>query len=78
VPDELQRAQLALMRARAAQKQLALLTPVEINIERPDGLLVDWLVGQVYAVFVTAPRAAASYRPRSSKDDRNDARLLAN
>lgn len=60
------------------QKQLALLSPVEINIERPDGLLVDWLVSQGYAVFVTAPRAAASHRPRSSKDDRNDARLLAN
>ena len=59
------------------QKQLALLSPVEINMERPDGLLVDWLVSQGYAVFVTAPRAAASHRPRSSKDDRNDARLLA-
>lgn len=60
------------------QDQLAQLTPVEINIERPDGLLVDWLVMQGYAVYVTPPRAVASHRPRSSKDDRNDARLLAN
>lgn len=60
------------------QQQLAALAPVEINLERPDGLLVDWLVGQGYAVFVTAPRAAASHRSRDSKDDRQDARLLAN
>jgi transposase len=60
------------------QEQLARLTPVEINIERPDGLLVDWLVMQGYAVYVTPPRVVASHRPRSSKDDRNDARLLAN
>lgn len=60
------------------QEQLAALTPVEINIERPDGLLVDWLVLAGYAVFVTTPRAAASHRSRDSKDDRQDARLLAN
>ena len=60
------------------QQQLAALIPVEVNLERPDGLLVDWLVQAGYAVFVTAPRAAASYRSRSSKDDRQDARLLAN
>lgn len=60
------------------QKHLANLTPLEINIERPDGLLVDWLFMEGYPVFVTAPRAAASHRTRSSKDDRNDARLLAN
>jgi len=60
------------------QEHLARLAPVEINIERPDGLLVDWLVMQGYAVYVTPPRVVASQRPRSSKDDRNDARLLAN
>jgi transposase len=60
------------------QQQLAALVPVEVNLERPDGLLVDWLVLQGYAVFVTAPRAAASHRSRDSKDDRQDARLLAN
>src|SRR5688572_22234773 len=60
------------------QKQLTALAPVVINIERPDGLLVDWLVQQGYGVYVTAPRAAASHRSRSGKDDRSDARLLAN
>lgn len=60
------------------QQHLVALSPVEINIERPDGLLVDWLVMQDYAVFVTPPRVVAGHRPRSSKDDRNDARLLAN
>jgi len=60
------------------QQHLARLTPIEINIERPDGLLVDWLVMQGYPVFVTPPRVVASHRPRRSKDDRNDARLLAN
>jgi transposase len=59
-------------------EQLKSLAPVQINLERSDGLLVDWLVQQNYAVFVTPPRVAASYRPRRSKDDREDARLLAN
>jgi transposase len=59
------------------QKQFTALQPVVINLERPDGLLVDWLVMAGVAVYVTAPRAAASQRPRSSKDDRTDARLLA-
>ena len=60
------------------QAQLAALTPSTINIEHSDGLLVDWLVQAGYSVFVTAPRAAASHRSRDSKDDRQDARLLAN
>jgi transposase len=59
-------------------EHLKSLAPVQINLERSDGLLVDWLVQQNYAVFVTPPRVAASYRPRRSKDDREDARLLAN
>jgi transposase len=53
------------------------LGPVEINLERSDGLLVDWLVAQGWAVFVTPPRLLASHRPRRSKDDRGDAYLLA-
>lgn len=53
------------------------LGPVEINLERSDGVLVDWLVAQGWAVFVTAPRILASHRPRRSKDDRGDAHLLA-
>lgn len=50
---------------------------VEINLERSDGLLVDWLAEQGWAIFVTAPRILASHRPRRSKDDRGDAHLLA-
>jgi transposase len=50
---------------------------VAINIERPDGLLVDWLVAQQYPVFVTAPAIVAKRRPRRTKDDRGDAYLLA-
>jgi transposase len=59
-------------------KQLKPLGPIQVNIERPDGLLVDWLIEQGYPVFVTPPRIAARRRPRRSKDDRGDARLLAN
>src|SRR5260221_2130800 len=53
------------------------LKAVEINLERSDGLLVDWLVSQDWPVFVTPPKIVASYRPRRSKDDRGDAYLLA-
>ncbi len=53
------------------------LKDVEINLERSDGLLVDWLVSQNWRVFVTPPKIAASHRPRRSKDDRGDAYLLA-
>jgi transposase len=58
-------------------EQLTALAPVQINLERRDGLLVDWLVEQGYAVYVTPPRIAAKYRPRRSKDDQGDARVLA-
>lgn len=50
---------------------------VEINLEQPNGLLVDWLLGQNRAVFVTPPSVVAHRRPRQSKDDRGDAYLLA-
>lgn len=58
-------------------EQLTTLSPVTINLERGDGLLVDWLVEKGYPICVTPPRIAAKYRPRSSKDDRADARVLA-
>lgn len=57
--------------------QLTMLMPLVINIERPDGLLVDWLIQRGFSVFFTPPRIAARRRPHSSKDDRSDARLLA-
>ena len=57
---------------------LSQLGEVEINIERPNGLLVDWLVGQGWPVFVTPPQVVSRRRPRPSKDDRGDAYLLAN
>jgi transposase len=50
---------------------------VKINIERSDGLLVDWLVAQGYAVHITPPYVLAHRRPRRTKDDRGDAYLLA-
>src|SRR5258708_5916998 len=50
---------------------------VKINIERSDGLLIDWLVAQGYDVYVTPPTVLAHRRPRRSKDDRGDAFLLA-
>jgi transposase len=53
------------------------LAEVSINIERPDGLLVDWLAAQEYPVYVTSPTVVARRRPRRSKDDRGDAYLLA-
>jgi transposase len=61
-------------RLRTALDELG---PVEINLERSDGVLVDWLVAQGWTIFVTAPRILASHRPRRSKDDRGDAHLLA-
>lgn len=50
---------------------------VEINIERPDGLIVDWLVRNGYTVYVTPPTSLHHRRPRRSKDDKGDAYLLA-
>jgi len=52
-------------------------TPVRINIERTDGLLVDWLVRNGHAVYLTPPVAMHHRRPRRSKTDKSDAYLLA-
>jgi transposase len=49
----------------------------KVNIERSDGLLVDWMVGQDWNVYITPGRITARRRPRRSKDDRGDAYLLA-
>jgi transposase len=59
------------------QSTLKALAPLEVNLERSDGLLVDWLVGQGWTVYVTLPTVVAKRRPRRSKDDRGDAYLLA-
>lgn len=50
---------------------------IAVNIERPDGLLVDWFAAQGYLVCVVPPTILAHRRPRRSKDDRGDAYLLA-
>lgn len=57
---------------------LAGLEEMRINIERPDGLLVSGLLGEGYPLYVTAPTHVASRRSRPDKNDREDARLLAN
>jgi len=61
------------------QLQTALSTAetVKVNIERSDGLLVEWLVSCGYAVYMTPPNILAHRRPRRAKDDRGDAYLLA-
>jgi len=51
--------------------------PFRINIERTDGLLVDWLVRNRHPVYVTPPVAMHHRRPRRSKTDQSDAYLLA-
>jgi len=53
------------------------LPDVRINIERSDGLLVDWLVQQNYDLFITPPNVLAHRRPTRVKDDKGDAFLLA-
>ncbi|MBK8139417.1 MAG: transposase [Chloroflexi bacterium] len=50
---------------------------VLVNIERSDGLLVDWMLEQGWAVYVTPAVVAAHRRPRRSKSDPSDAYLLA-
>lgn len=50
---------------------------VQVNIERQDGLLVNWLVAQGYELRCTPPMIVASRRPRRTKHDRGDAYLLA-
>jgi len=56
---------------------LKLLPDVRINIERADGLLVDWLVQQGYDLYITPPHVLAYRRPTRVKDDKGDAFLLA-
>jgi len=51
--------------------------PVEINIERSDGLLVEWLLEQACTVYCTAPHIVKKDRRRASKDDRRDSHQLA-
>ena len=53
------------------------LDEVSINLERSDGLLVDWLTCQPWPIYITQPVAVHHRRPRRSKDDRGDAYLLA-
>lgn len=48
-----------------------------LNIERSDGLLVDWMVAQGWAIHVTPSVVVAHRRPRRSKSDPSDAYLLA-
>ena len=50
---------------------------IKINIERSDGLLVDWLVRNGHAVYLTPPLSLHHRRPRRSKNDKSDAHLLA-
>src|SRR5262245_8714748 len=59
------------------REALQAIPQVKINLERSDGLLVDWLIAQGYAVYMTPPHVLAHRRPRRSKDDRGDAYLLA-
>lgn len=50
---------------------------VQLNIERSDGLLVDWISQQGWPLHVTATLVVARRRPRRSKSDLSDAYLLA-
>ena len=56
---------------------LQTLPDVQINIERSDGLLVDWLVQQGYELYITPPHILAHRRPTRVKDDKGDAFMLA-
>lgn len=50
---------------------------IRFNIERSDGLLVDWMVTQGWTIYVTPSVVVAHRRPRRSKSDPSDAYLLA-
>lgn len=54
------------------------LAPVRVSIERPDGLLVDYLLEQGWDLYMIPPRATAAKRGRRAKHDQRDAQLLAN
>lgn len=56
---------------------LKTLPDLRINIERSDGLLVDWLIQQGYDLYITPPHVLAHRRPTRVKDDKGDAFLLA-
>lgn len=56
---------------------LVRLADVKINIERSDGLLVDWLVRQSWPIYLTPTVVTHHRRPRRTKDDPGDAFLLA-
>jgi len=59
------------------EQLLSPLRDIQVNIERQDGLLVDWLSERELTLFVTHPNVIGYRRPRRSKDDRGDAHLLA-
>lgn len=50
---------------------------VQMNIERSDGLLVDWIMAKGWALHITPTVVVAHRRPRRSKSDPSDAYLLA-
>lgn len=50
---------------------------MKINIERSNGLLIDWLIEQGADIYITYPYILATRRPRRSKHDQTDAYLLA-
>jgi hypothetical protein len=49
---------------------LVALGDININLERSNGLLIDWLLAQNWRVYVTQPNVVAHRRPRKTKDDR--------
>lgn len=53
------------------------LANVQLNIERSDGLLVDWIMARGWALHITPAIVVARRRPRRSKSDLSDAYLLA-
>lgn len=75
--------QLTIKQSHAGFEQLQALVErygteqVRLNIERSDGLLVDWMLEQHWAVYVTPSSVVAHRRPRRSKSDPSDAYLLA-
>lgn len=51
---------------------------VRIVLEKPDGLLIEFLIQQGWKLFFLPPIISAKRRPRRSKTDTGDAYLLAN
>lgn len=50
---------------------------IRLNIERSDGLLVDWILDQGWELYLTPPYVISHRRPRRAKSDPGDAYLLA-